>query len=121
MMASQSIYERIGGRDAVEAVVSDFYDRVLEDPVLEPYFEDTDMQELYSHQVTFISAVAGGPVEYDGDDMETAHEGMGITEEAFAHVAEHLEAALRENDVADDDINAILTEVAAMEDDIVEA
>ncbi|GCF13692.1 hypothetical protein Harman_16270 [Haloarcula mannanilytica] len=120
-MASQSIFERIGGRDAVEAVVSDFYDRVLDDPVLEPYFEDTDMQDLYSHQVQFISAVAGGPVNYDGDDMATAHDGMGITEEAFGHVADHLEAALRENDVPDDDIAAILTDVAAMEDDIVEA
>ncbi|MDS0220268.1 group 1 truncated hemoglobin [Haloarcula sp. S1AR25-5A] len=120
-MASQSIFERIGGRDAVEAVVSDFYDRVLDDPVLEPYFEDSDMQDLYSHQVQFISAVAGGPVDYDGDDMHTAHEGMGITEEAFGNVATHLEAALRENDVPDDDIDAILSDVAAMEDDIVEA
>ncbi|KAA9399392.1 group 1 truncated hemoglobin [Haloarcula sp. CBA1130] len=120
-MASQSIFERIGGRDAVEAVVSDFYDRVLDDPVLQPYFEDTDMQELYSHQTQFISAVAGGPVDYDGGDMETAHEGLGITEDAFAKVATHLEAALRANGVPDDDVEAILTEVAAMEDDIVEA
>ena len=120
-MASQSIFERIGGRDAVDAVVSDFYDRVLDDPVLEPYFEATEMDQLHSHQVQFISAVAGGPVDYDGDDMETAHEGMGITEEAFGAVATHLEAALWENGVPDDDVAAILTEVAAMEDDIVEA
>lgn len=120
-MASQSIFDRIGGRDAVEAVVSDFYDRVLDDPVLEPYFEDTDMEHLYRHQVQFISAVAGGPVEYDGDDMESAHDGMGITEEAFDAVATHLEAALRANGVPDDDVEAILSDVAAMEDDIVEA
>jgi hemoglobin len=120
-MGSQSIFERIGGRDAVGAVVSDFYDRVLDDPVLEPYFETTDMDQLRSHQTQFISAVAGGPVDYDGDDMQTAHAGMGITEEAFANVATHLEAALRANGVPDDDIEAILTAVAAMKDDIVEA
>ncbi|WP_336336218.1 group I truncated hemoglobin [Haloarcula brevis] len=120
-MASQSLFERIGGRDAVEAVVSDFYDRVLDDPLLEPYFEDTDMDRLRSHQTQFISAVAGGPVDYDGDDMRTAHEGLGITEDAFANVATHLEAALRENGVPDDDVSAILGEVAAMEDDIVES
>jgi len=119
-MASQSIFERIGGRDAVEAVVSDFYDRVLNDPVLEPYFEETDMDQLRSHQTQFISVVTGGPVDYDGDDMQTAHEGLGITEDAFAKVAAHLEAALRANGVPDDDVEAILAEVAAMEDDIVE-
>ncbi|MFB6222779.1 MAG: group 1 truncated hemoglobin [Haloarcula sp.] len=120
-MASQSTFDRIGGQNAVEAVVTDFYDRVLDDPVLKPYFEDTDMDHLYSHQVQFISAVAGGPVNYDGADMESAHAGMGITEEAFGAVATHLEAALQTNDVPDDDVAAILTEVAAMEDDIVEA
>ena len=118
---AQSIFERIGGRDAVDAVVSDFYDRVLDDPLLEPYFEGTDTDQLRNHQAQFISAVVGGPVTYDGDDMQTAHEGMGITEEAFASVASHLEAALRANGVPDADVEAILTEVAAMQDDIVEA
>jgi hemoglobin len=120
-MESQSIFERIGGRDAVDAVVSDFYDRVLDDPLLEPYFEETDMDQFRSHQTQFISTVAGGLVDYDGDDMQTAHEGMGITEDAFASVATHLEAALRANGVPDDDVEAILAEVAAMKDDIVEA
>ena len=118
-MSQQSLYAEIGGQDAVEAVVDDFYDRVLDDPVLEPYFEDTDMDALFAHQVQFISAVAGGPVDYDGADMQTAHEGMGITEEAFAHVAEHLDAALRENGVDDGNVEAILGEVAALEDDVV--
>lgn len=121
MMASQTIFDRIGGRDAVEAVVSDFYDRVLDDPLLEPYFADTDTEQLHSHQVQFISAVTGGPVEYSGDDMEGAHAGMGITEAAFDAVAAHLEAALRANDVRDADVEAILDDVAAMEDDIVAA
>lgn len=118
-MSQQSLYAEIGGRDAVEAVVDDFYDRVLADPVLEPYFEDTDMDALFAHQVQFISAVAGGPADYDGDDMQAAHEGMGITGEAFGHVAEHLTDALRENGVDDDNVDAIIGEVAALEDDVV--
>ncbi|WP_336135582.1 group I truncated hemoglobin [Natronomonas amylolytica] len=119
MSEAQSIYARIGGQEAVEAVVSDFYDRVFDDPLLEPYFEDTDREALYAHQVQFISSVAGGPVSYDGADMQQAHEGMGITEEAFGRVATYLEDALRENDVPEDDVDAILKEVGALEPDVV--
>jgi len=119
VMSQQSLYAEIGGREAVESVVEEFYDRVLDDPLLQPYFEDTDMDALFAHQVQFIGAVAGGPVDYSGEDMQTAHEGMGITEEAFARVAEYLEAALRENGVDDENVEAILGEVAALEDDVV--
>lgn len=118
-MSQQSLYAEIGGRDAVESVVDDFYDRVLDDPLLEPYFEGTEMNALFSHQVQFVSAVAGGPVEYDGADMQTAHDGMGITEEAFGKVARHLDAALRANGVGDAAAETIIDEVAALEDDVV--
>ncbi|WP_144923052.1 group I truncated hemoglobin [Halorubrum salsamenti] len=119
MSKSQSIYETIGGRTAVEAVVSDFYDRVFDDPVLEPYFEGIDREALYAHQVQFISAVAGGPVSYEGADMRAAHEGMGITEEAFGRVATYLGEALRENDIDEGDVETILEEVGALEPDVV--
>ncbi|MEE6208813.1 group 1 truncated hemoglobin [Salarchaeum sp. III] len=117
---SQSIYAEIGGREAVEAVVSDFYDRMFADDDLTPYFEGVDKQALFAHQVQFISAVAGGPVEYDGEDMDAAHDGMGITHEAFDRTAEKLEAALRENDVPDEHIATILDDVEALRDPVVE-
>lgn len=120
MTDTQSIYAEIGGREAVEAVVSDFYDRVFDDPILEPYFEGVDREALYAHQVQFVSAVAGGPVSYEGADMRTAHEGMGITEEAFGRVATHLAEALRENGVDEGNTEAILDEVGALEPDVVE-
>ncbi|MFC7138492.1 group 1 truncated hemoglobin [Halosimplex aquaticum] len=119
MTETQSIYARIGGREAVESVVADFYERVFSDRVLEPYFEDVDQEALFAHQVQFLSAVAGGPVSYDGADMQQAHEGMGITDEAFDRVATYLAEALRENGVAEDDVDAILDEVGALEPDVV--
>jgi hemoglobin len=117
--AADSIYKGIGGTEAVEDVVADFYDRVLSDPLLEPYFKDSDMESLFAHQVQFISAVAGGPVEYTGTDMQHAHKGMGITEEAYSHVAGHLADALRVNGVPEPHVERIIEEVAALEDDIV--
>jgi len=118
-MVQQSLYEDIGGRDAIESVVSDFYDRMFADETLTPYFEGVDKQELFAHQVQFISAVAGGPVEYDGDDMDSAHDHLGITHEAFDKTAENLTAALRENDVDEDAIETILGEVEALREPVV--
>ncbi|WP_254546223.1 group I truncated hemoglobin [Halomarina pelagica] len=113
-MNDQSMYDRIGGRDAVEAIVDEFYDRVLSDDRLRGYFEGMDMNDLRAHQVQFISAVAGGPVEYDGDDMREAHDHLNISEPHFDAVADHLDAALREHDVDDRDRRAVLEEVAAL-------
>lgn len=119
MPATDSMYTDIGGSEAVEDVVTEFYDRVLDDPLLEPYFEGYDMATLYAHQVQFISAVAGGPVEYTGTDMQSAHEGMGITEEAYSHVAGHLADALRVNNVTEPYVEHVMEEVATLEDNIV--
>ena len=108
---SESIYAAIGGKEAVEAVVDDFYDRVLSDESLIGFFEGMDMVELRAHQVQFISSVAGGPVEYSGADMREAHAHLDIGEGDFDHVATYLEAALRENGVDDGHVDAILSEV----------
>jgi len=111
---SQTIYQDIGGRDAVEAVVDDFYERVLDDDRLTPYFEDTEMEDLRAHQIQFISAVAGGPVEYSGADMREAHEHLGIEEADFDLVGRYLQEALEDNSVPADHVEAIMAEVATL-------
>lgn len=116
---SESVYRQIGGEEAVKSVVDDFYDQVLSDERLVGYFDGMDMQELRAHQVQFISSVAGGPVEYSGADMHEAHVHLGITEEDFDIVADYLEDALRENGVGDGNVEAIMSEVAALKDPIV--
>ena len=35
---NNSLYSQVGGETAVRAVVTEFYNRVLEDPALAPYF-----------------------------------------------------------------------------------
>lgn len=109
---SQSVYDEIGGRDAVEAVVSDFYDAVLADERILHYFEEQDMTELRAHQIQFISSVTGGPVEYSGADMREAHAHLDLDGSDFQAVADHLEAALRTNGVADSNVERILERVA---------
>jgi hemoglobin len=111
-MAPQSVYEEIDGRKAVETVVADFYDRVFADADRAPYFADTDRADLYAHQVQFISSVAGGPVEYTGAEMREAHAHLAITDRDFEAVVQHLDSALRDNDVPDRHIETILNRAA---------
>ncbi|QRV17159.1 group I truncated hemoglobin [Haloterrigena salifodinae] len=118
---SETLYERLGGQDAIGAVVDQFYERVVEDEQVAHYFEDVDMQKQRAHQTQFISAVAGGPVDYSGENMEAAHDDLGITRPDFYVIVEHLDATLREFDVGPDDREAVLDAIAEYEGDIVTA
>ncbi|KAB1197167.1 MULTISPECIES: group 1 truncated hemoglobin [Haloferax] len=119
MSGTQSLYERLGGRDAISAVVDEFYDRMLADERVAHYFEDVDMVAQRAHQTQFISSVAGGPVEYTGEDMRAAHDHLGLSHEDFAVTAEHLQGALEEFDVPPEEIEEVMTAVAGLEEDIV--
>lgn len=120
-MADETLYARLGEQEAIGAVVDEFYDRVLGDDALTGYFEDADTDALREHQTQFLCSVTGGPVEWNGRDMETAHEDLGITAEDFGRVATHLEAALHEFDVPDAEVEAVMDAVASYQDAIVAA
>ena len=91
-----SDYDVVGGGPAVNAVVTDFYERVLGDPQLAPYFERVDLARLKRHQVLLISQVLGGPANYDGRPLDQAHAGLGISHDDLAAVAGHLVTAMRD-------------------------
>jgi len=120
-MSDTSLYERLGEREAIAAVVDEFYDRVLDDGELAGYFEGADTDALREHQTQFLASVTGGPVDWDGDDMQSAHEHLGVTAADFGRVAEHLDGALREFDVPDEEREAVMGAVASYEGDIVAA
>jgi hemoglobin len=115
---SETVYQQIGGREAVESVVDDFYDRVLSDEQLVGFFEGMEMEALRAHQIQFISSVAGGPVEYSGDDMREAHDHLDISEDDFDAVGRYLERALRENGVDDDNVDEIMSQVVELRDPV---
>ena len=119
-VSESTAFDRMGGNEAVESVVDEFYGRVLNDDRVVHHFEGTDTTALRAHQVQFISAVTGGPVEYTGRGMREAHRGMGITDEEFDVVAEHLDRALAGNGVDDEDRGRVLAEVEDLRPEIVE-
>lgn len=120
-MTNDTLYDRLGGEDAIEAVVDRFYERLLDDDQVNGFFEDTDVNELRAHQAQFISAVTGGPVDYTGAEMEEAHAHLAIDERDFEIVAVHLDETLGEFDVPDDERETVMAEISSYEDAIVTA
>jgi hemoglobin len=99
---AESLFEQLGGYPAVDAAVDIFYRRVLKDPRIARFFDDTDMDAQREKQKAFLSMVFGGPHEYKGKDLRTAHARLveqGLDDSHFDAVAEHLQATLERLDV----------------------
>ena len=67
--------------------MNDFYERVLSDPQLAPYFEEVDLAHLKRHRLLLISQVLGDPANYDGRALDQAHAGLGISHDDLAAVS----------------------------------
>lgn len=82
-MTTTSLFERLGGKAAVEAAVDLFYQKVLADPGISHFFEGTDMRVQRGKQKAFLITVFGGPAIYTGKDLRRAHAPLverGLTE-----------------------------------------
>lgn len=113
-----SIYDRIGGHEALEVVVEDFYCRVIDDDQLSGFFAGSNMKRLKGKQVEFLAAALGGPEAYAGPSMKQAHQGRGITLHHFNLVAGHLEESLCAAGVPPATVSEILGVVAPLAADI---
>jgi hemoglobin len=119
-----SLYSRLGGYDAVAAVVDDLLPRLQSDPRLARFWSaprstDTNRRERQM-VVDFISASAGGPTFYLGRNMKTAHAGMGITGEDYAAFNRHLAATLEKFNVPQREKDEVMAFVSSLEPEIVE-
>jgi hemoglobin len=116
-----SVYDEIGGGDAVAAAVDQFYARVLGDAELAPYFEHTDMRRQMSHMRAFLAAALGGPQLYSGRDMRAAHAHAGVTVDEFDRVVAHLVETLQGLSVPVSAIEAIGGKLVPLREQIVAA
>ncbi|HKW80234.1 MAG TPA: group 1 truncated hemoglobin [Casimicrobiaceae bacterium] len=82
-MQHKSLYERLGGKDAIVAVVDDFVGNVAADNRINHFFAKTDIPRLKKNLVDQICQATGGPCVYTGRDMVTAHSGMGVSNADF--------------------------------------
>ena len=114
-----SLYSQVGGEAAVRAVVTEFYNRVLGDPALAPYFRHKQRKGLEESQVRFFTQALGGPTIYQGPSMADAHRNLHITARNFDRVADHLNETLASLGVDSAHIDAIMNTVAPLKGDIV--
>lgn len=92
-----TLYERLGGEAAVSAAVVDFYRRVLDDPLLAPFFSGISMEALIEKQIAFMTMALDGPHRYSGRDLAVAHAPLvhrGLGDAHFDAVAGHLQQTL---------------------------
>ena len=114
-----SLYDRVGGFKTVRKIVSDFYDRVLDEDDLSPYFEQVDMASLVDHQTKFFATLLGGPASYTDEQLRHIHKGKGITESAFVLVCELVVETLEDHDLEEKDIDYVRSEMLARKTSIV--
>lgn len=119
--SSATLYERLGGGEAIDAVVGRFLELVGGDERINGFFANVDLARLRTLLGEQIGQASGGPETYSGRDMKTAHAGLGITVEHFNALVEDLVAALGELDVPQAEQDELLALLGPMQPDIVTA
>ncbi len=122
--APKSLYERLGGKEGVAAVIDSLMKNVASDPELKKIFAKTTGARLENFKKSLadqLCAATGGACEYKGKDMKEAHKGMKITEGQWDKFVQRLSDALNEQKVADAEQSELLALIAPMRDQVVQA
>lgn len=119
----KSLYERVGGYNALAAVVDDFIVRLVSDKQFEKFFigqSNDSKKRIRQHILDQFCAATGGPCLYTGREMKTSHAGLGITNAEWDAAAKHLVASLDKFKVPEKEKGEILSFVTSLKKDIVE-
>lgn len=114
-----SLYDRLGGLNAIKVVVDDFVALVAADKRINGRFANTDVPKLKQRLVEQVCQGTGGPCQYQGKDMVSAHKGMNITDAEFGALVEDLVQALDKNKVPAKEKNELLGILGPMKPAIV--
>lgn len=123
-MAEQTLYQQLGGKPAVDQAVEIFYQKMLSDERVSKFFDQTDMARQKGKQKAFLTMVFGGPVNYSGQDMRTAHQHLvheqGLNEEHFDITVGHLADTLRELGVEEDKVQKVADIANSVRDEVLD-
>lgn len=118
-----SLYEQIGGKEALNLAVNLFYDKIVKDPVISYFFEKIDMEEQLKKQKKFLAYVLGASETYDGKSLRDAHKELvneGLNKTHFDHVIMHLKDSLSELGVDNVLIEKIINIAKSTEPDVLD-
>jgi len=119
MPVQQSLYDRLGGKPAIVAVIDQFVANVAGDSRINGRFATTDLPRLKRNLVDQVCMASGGPCEYKGRDMKTTHAGMNISTADFDALVEDLIKALDTFKVPAREKSELLGLLGPMKKDIV--
>src|SRR5262245_58157262 len=119
--AQKSLYERLGGKDAISAVVDDFAGNVLADSRINKKFGKSDPGRLLANLKDFVCFATGGPCRYTGLSMKESHKNMGTTAGEFTALVEDLVKTLNKFNVPAAEQKELLGALAGLRSDIVES
>ena len=120
---AKTLYARLGGYDAIAAVVDDFVGRLVADKRFTKFFvghSEDSLKKIRMHVIDQLCAAAGGPCNYTGRDMRTSHHGLGITGEDWDASAKHLVESLDKFKVPKAEQDELLGVVSSLKKDIVD-
>ena len=123
-MSEKSLYERLGGYDAISAVTNDLLDRMEKDPQLGRFWQHRSLDGVKRERqliVDFLCASSGGPLYYKGRDMKLSHKGMRISESDWTIFLNHADATLKAFNVPQAEYDEVVAFVQSTKADIVEA
>jgi hemoglobin len=118
-MAKKSLYDRLGGKPAITAVVDDFIGNVAADTRINKRFANANIPRLKTMLVDQICEASGGPCKYTGASMIDSHRGMNITEGEFNALVEDLVKSLDKFKVPAQEKNELLGALGGMKPQIV--
>ena len=107
-----TIYQKIGGKNAINTAVDLFYRKILSDNRVSSFFDDIDMDQQILKQKGFLTMVLGGPNHYAGKDMRDGHRHLvkrGLNDMHVDIVLEHLRSTLAELGISKNDIDEVIT------------
>jgi hemoglobin len=111
-----SLYQKLGGKAAIDAAVEAFYVKVLADDRVKHFFSDVNMTKQRRKQKEFLSAALGGPLPWTGKDMRAAHADLQLNETHFNAIAENLVATLKDLKISQELIDQVIAIVATTKD-----
>ncbi len=118
----KSLYERLGGYEAISAVVNDFAEKLFIDPQVGPFFKGmgTDTRQSFIQKnINLVCNVTGGPCKIISRPARTIHTGLGITESDFNVVVNHLVDTLDKFKVPAKEKQELLAIIGSLKPDIV--
>jgi len=122
-MTEKTLYERLGGYDAISAVANDLLPRLMSDSQLARFWNNRGEDGINREKqllIDYLCSSAGGPLLYTGRDNKTSHKGMGIGESDWEKFIAHLNATLDHFQLPQQERSDVIAFIESTKADIVE-